>query len=184
MYRISINIYIFFSSSHHDFFLFMFCHSFVVCLASLRFKKMRCETEFFCYSNKDIWMWINSSQKQIRKNALAGNRTRVARVASEHSTTEPPVLGTNSIENTRHLDYRYIRSLRTDGSMVECSLPTRVTRVRFPVSAMWILFFQNLSLYFNTIRTIEQHRDFHRLNLLYELHSLLLLYTISLHNYP
>ncbi len=27
-----------------------------------------------------------------KKNALAGNRTRVARVASEHSTTEPPVL--------------------------------------------------------------------------------------------
>ena len=27
-----------------------------------------------------------------RESALAGNRTRVARVASEHSTTEPPVL--------------------------------------------------------------------------------------------
>jgi hypothetical protein len=27
-----------------------------------------------------------------KKRALAGNRTRVARVASEHSTTEPPVL--------------------------------------------------------------------------------------------
>ena len=26
------------------------------------------------------------------KNALAGNRTRAARVAGEHSTTEPPVL--------------------------------------------------------------------------------------------
>ena len=26
-----------------------------------------------------------------KKSALAGNRTRVARVASEHSTTEPPV---------------------------------------------------------------------------------------------
>jgi len=29
-----------------------------------------------------------------KKNALAGNRTRAARVAGEHSTTEPPVLGT------------------------------------------------------------------------------------------
>jgi hypothetical protein len=27
-----------------------------------------------------------------KKNALAGNRTRAARVAGEHSTTEPPVL--------------------------------------------------------------------------------------------
>ena len=27
-----------------------------------------------------------------QKNALAGNRTRAARVAGEHSTTEPPVL--------------------------------------------------------------------------------------------
>ena len=30
--------------------------------------------------------------QQGKKSALAGNRTRVARVASEHSTTEPPVL--------------------------------------------------------------------------------------------
>ncbi len=30
----------------------------------------------------------------IQKNALAGNRTRAARVAGEHSTTEPPVLDT------------------------------------------------------------------------------------------
>ena len=31
--------------------------------------------------------------KQKKKNiALAGNRTRAARVAGEHSTTEPPVL--------------------------------------------------------------------------------------------
>ena len=29
------------------------------------------------------------------KNALAGNRTRAARVAGEHSTTEPPVLFVN-----------------------------------------------------------------------------------------
>ncbi len=29
-----------------------------------------------------------------KKNALAGNRTRAARVAGEHSTTEPPVLHT------------------------------------------------------------------------------------------
>jgi hypothetical protein len=28
----------------------------------------------------------------MKKNALAGNRTRAARVAGEHSTTEPPVL--------------------------------------------------------------------------------------------
>jgi hypothetical protein len=27
-----------------------------------------------------------------KKDALAGNRTRAARVAGEHSTTEPPVL--------------------------------------------------------------------------------------------
>jgi hypothetical protein len=34
-----------------------------------------------------------TKQKQIFqiKNALAGNRTRAARVAGEHSTTEPPV---------------------------------------------------------------------------------------------
>ena len=30
-----------------------------------------------------------------KKRALAGNRTRVARVASEHSTTEPPVLASH-----------------------------------------------------------------------------------------
>jgi hypothetical protein len=30
--------------------------------------------------------------KDKTKNALAGNRTRAARVAGEHSTTEPPVL--------------------------------------------------------------------------------------------
>ncbi len=29
---------------------------------------------------------------EFSKNALAGNRTRAARVAGEHSTTEPPVL--------------------------------------------------------------------------------------------
>ena len=29
---------------------------------------------------------------RVNKNALAGNRTRAARVAGEHSTTEPPVL--------------------------------------------------------------------------------------------
>jgi hypothetical protein len=29
---------------------------------------------------------------KAKKNALAGNRTRAARVAGEHSTTEPPVL--------------------------------------------------------------------------------------------
>ena len=34
-------------------------------------------------------------QKKRKKDALAGNRTRVARVASEHSTTEPPVLEKN-----------------------------------------------------------------------------------------
>jgi hypothetical protein len=28
----------------------------------------------------------------VKKSALAGNRTRAARVAGEHSTTEPPVL--------------------------------------------------------------------------------------------
>ena len=31
-------------------------------------------------------------KKKNNKNALAGNRTRAARVAGEHSTTEPPVL--------------------------------------------------------------------------------------------
>jgi hypothetical protein len=31
---------------------------------------------------------------EAKKNALAGNRTRAARVAGEHSTTEPPVLHT------------------------------------------------------------------------------------------
>ncbi len=31
-------------------------------------------------------------EEKKKKSALAGNRTRVARVASEHSTTEPPVL--------------------------------------------------------------------------------------------
>jgi hypothetical protein len=33
--------------------------------------------------------------KLLNKNALAGNRTRAARVAGEHSTTEPPVLVIN-----------------------------------------------------------------------------------------
>ena len=32
------------------------------------------------------------STEREKKSAPAGNRTRVARVASEHSTTEPPVL--------------------------------------------------------------------------------------------
>jgi hypothetical protein len=32
------------------------------------------------------------SEKNRKKSALAGNRTRAARVAGEHSTTEPPVL--------------------------------------------------------------------------------------------
>ena len=32
----------------------------------------------------------NRNKKKV--NALAGNRTRAARVAGEHSTTEPPVL--------------------------------------------------------------------------------------------
>ena len=31
-----------------------------------------------------------------KKVALAGNRTRAARVAGEHSTTEPPVLTRNA----------------------------------------------------------------------------------------
>jgi hypothetical protein len=34
----------------------------------------------------------NDKKEKKKKSALAGNRTRVARVASEHSTTEPPVL--------------------------------------------------------------------------------------------
>ena len=39
--------------------------------------------------------WIEDNRglrTRTKKRALAGNRTRVARVASEHSTTEPPVL--------------------------------------------------------------------------------------------
>ena len=31
-------------------------------------------------------------KNKYKNNALAGNRTRAARVAGEHSTTEPPVL--------------------------------------------------------------------------------------------
>jgi hypothetical protein len=34
----------------------------------------------------------SKKRKKLIKSALAGNRTRAARVAGEHSTTEPPVL--------------------------------------------------------------------------------------------
>ena len=83
-----------------------------------------------------------------KKSALAGNRTRVARVASEHSTTEPPVLDAKTYENASRLGHVHYNYARTDGSMVECSPPTRVTRVRFPVSAKWI-FLKKSFLYFN-----------------------------------
>ena len=42
---------------------------------------------------KDIMFYIKKKSSRT-KNALAGNRTRAARVAGEHSTTEPPVLVT------------------------------------------------------------------------------------------
>jgi hypothetical protein len=43
------------------------------------------------------------------KNALAGNRTRAARVAGEHSTTEPPVLINLSLNNIDRCDFLYIK---------------------------------------------------------------------------
>ena len=33
-----------------------------------------------------------AKQKQTKRDALAGNRTRASRVAGENSTTEPPML--------------------------------------------------------------------------------------------
>jgi len=43
--------------------------------------------------NKIFLLLIKGCKKKFgEKNALAGNRTRAARVAGEHSTTEPPVL--------------------------------------------------------------------------------------------
>ena len=55
-------------------------------------------------------------QDRDKKSATAGNRTRAARVAGEHSTTEPPMLmGTDALQSVafreRHLDRR-----RTDGA--------------------------------------------------------------------
>jgi hypothetical protein len=42
-------------------------------------------------------MYLKESERIVgKKNALAGNRTRAARVAGEHSTTEPPVLHTQN----------------------------------------------------------------------------------------
>ena len=47
-------------------------------------------------SNITMFLSIKKIEKRnpenAAKNALAGNRTRAARVAGEHSTTEPPVL--------------------------------------------------------------------------------------------
>ena len=37
-------------------------------------------------------MWGRKKNYESKSDALAGNRTRAARVAGEHSTTEPPVL--------------------------------------------------------------------------------------------
>jgi hypothetical protein len=39
-----------------------------------------------------MYVFLTINRIKINKNALAGNRTRAARVAGEHSTTEPPVL--------------------------------------------------------------------------------------------
>ena len=44
-------------------------------------------------------LMYRSKSWEGKKSALAGNRTRVARVASEHSTTEPPVLIINLIQS-------------------------------------------------------------------------------------
>ena len=44
-------------------------------------------------ANTNRYVSVERAKKaKKRQSALAGNRTRVARVASEHSTTEPPVL--------------------------------------------------------------------------------------------
>ena len=56
------------------------------------------KTKADCSTSSFICMIFACEDKYRRKkekkktSALAGNRTRVARVASEHSTTEPPVL--------------------------------------------------------------------------------------------
>ena len=56
-----------------------------------------------------IYLWMirlcaNMSSNQLKtferdekRNASAGNRTRAARVAGEHSTTEPPMLITQDV---------------------------------------------------------------------------------------
>ena len=43
-------------------------------------------------STTDFSQYLIRCNVLIRKIASAGNRTRVARVAGEHSTTEPPML--------------------------------------------------------------------------------------------
>ena len=48
-------------------------------------KKIKLKKDPFCILLRIVTLFVN-------KNALAGNRTRAARVAGEHSTTEPPVL--------------------------------------------------------------------------------------------
>ena len=46
-------------------------------------------------------IWASSSKviKDENPVASAGNRTRAARVAGEHSTTEPPMLAENGLQN-------------------------------------------------------------------------------------
>ena len=38
-----------------------------------------------------VFLHVLVSRANLKKNASAGNRTRAARVAGEHSTTEPPM---------------------------------------------------------------------------------------------
>ena len=54
----------------------------LLAISSERFQAVvsKCCCSLFIYNNHD------------KKNASAGNRTRAARVAGEHSTTEPPML--------------------------------------------------------------------------------------------
>ena len=60
-----------------------------------------------------------SSYKRWKKCASAGNRTRAARVAGEHSTTEPPMLTYMVDANTDHSAIIYVNVIR---HTLTCSL--------------------------------------------------------------
>ena len=71
-------------------------------------------------------LFESGGQKILKKiDASSGNRTRAARVAGEHSTTEPTMLAQNFIDNFKYGSYGVLNT--SDNGVCSCGRVVKAT---------------------------------------------------------